>query len=716
MTHDEVRVHPPAESQMFPVIGENTQGLCDYLVREKKLPNADAFNRVRRDAVAILKGCRRFDDVDGTRTGLVVGYVQSGKTLSMTAVNALARDNGCRIVILLAGVTNILLEQSAKRFKSDLRGASGKATAWRIFNSADGLGQKELAELQRAASEWKDPVFKDDAQTLLYVVLKNHSHLDQLAALLKQVDLRRIPAIVIDDEADQAGLNTDLEDAQGSTTYRKIKSVRAALPHHTYLQYTATPQAPLLIAIDSMLSPEFAELVEPGDGYTGGEAFFGANRTPGLVIAIKADDLFKPGEPPEVPPESLIGALTVFFVGCAVAEVRGKPQLRSMLVHPSPRTADHTRYLGWISEVIRRWSTTLRSKNEEDKADALDEFRGGYAELGKTDGSLPPFEELVQPLLVSLSRVSVKEVNSQDGSEIDWQNAADHILIGGEKLNRGFTVEGLTVTYMPRDAGGWNADTIQQRARFFGYKASFLSLCRLYLHHDVIDAFEGYVRHEADIRRQLEAHRGKPLREWRRAFFLDSRMRPTRNSVLSDPYYKIPRERVWFTQRFPQEADVSANAARLKAIEAKGPFAARDGFFKHTISEQSLKEIYEALVAYDVRDGDVASWYGQLVTIGDIVENDPTARVLVVRMEGSDSGVRFRTPEASGEIKLHQGRSSSKNKADKYPGDKEIHAPGLVTLQLSWIDVAPAGSAQAVPAIAVHIPATLRRDDVGAMG
>src|SRR5262245_26434535 len=111
-----------ASTDGYPIIGESVEGLKAYLAREGRLKDSE-FARVREDAVSIIRDCVRFDGPDATRTGLVVGYVQSGKTLSMTAVSALARDNGCRIVILLAGVTNLLLKQSVDRFRSDLREA-----------------------------------------------------------------------------------------------------------------------------------------------------------------------------------------------------------------------------------------------------------------------------------------------------------------------------------------------------------------------------------------------------------------------------------------------------------------------------------------------------------------------------------------------------------------------------------------------------------------
>ena len=701
---------PGAADSSYPVIGDSVEGLKRYLIREGRLENEEAFARVRDDAVLILRDCVRFNAPDAHRTGICVGYVQSGKTLSMTVVSAMARDNGCRIVIMLAGVTNILLKQSVDRFRNDLREAEGKPNSWRFFNSADGFGAPQIRALQQAVLDWKDPIFKDDQQTLFFVVLKHHSHLDDLTELLKAAPLKGVPAIVIDDEADQAGLNTNPEEGieDASTIYRRIARMRNALPHHTYLQYTATPQAPLLIALDDILSPEFAELVRPGTSYTGGQTFFGLHKTKGLVHAIPEVDLFKPGAPPEEVPRSLIDALRVFFVGCAIAATRGKPKLRSMLVHPSQRNADHSRYLNWISEAIKRWTTALRS-DETDRQDALKEFRPAYDELAPTikeiDGveALPTFDGLRNQLLIALTRVSLTEVNSHEGTEIDWRNASDHILVGGEKLNRGYTVEGLTVTYMPRDAGGWNADTIQQRARFFGYKSSYLSLCRLYLHPEVIEAFQSYVRHEEDIRKQLATHRGKPLRVWRRAFFLDAKMRPTRQNVLLDPYYKVSQKKGWFVQRFPHEADLARNRNVMAPFEK---LTYESGIFSHHLStETSLEDLYrKLLIDFDVRKSDVPNWYAQLVMIDGILAADPKAKACVIRMRADATREKRERSLSKGEVQLFQGAGSTK----KTTGDKSLFDQSLVTIQLHWLDVTD--GPRDVRAIAVHVPDALRED------
>ncbi|MBL0197031.1 MAG: hypothetical protein IPQ09_22935 [Myxococcales bacterium] len=557
MSDEEARpVQGAKGAKMNSTIGPATQGLGDHLVETGSLAGPEAFQRVRDEALEIVKRCKPFTTEKGSRTGLVVGYVQSGKTMSMMAVASLARDNGCRIIVLLAGVTTNLLRQNSKRFRDTLRAAAGGKEHWLIINSDEGKSRTSDAQaLRQAVVEWRDKSFPQEEQRTLFLsVLKNHVHLEWLRALLAKESLSDIPTLVLDDEADQAGLNVGGED-DPSRTYVRIQQIRAALPNHTYLQYTATPQAPLLISIDDMLSPEFAELIEPGDGYTGGMTFFPEKKRHPHVLDIPVDDQFKPGSTPDGPPPSLIHALATFFVGCAVARVRGKPTTRSMLIHPSARNADHAQFMLWAQQIQKRWSESLSREGDPDREDTLSEIEAGYTELKRTADDLPTFESLLPQLRLTLSRTLAKKVNSEDGSEVDWKNAGDHILVGGEKLNRGYTVEGLTVTYMPRDSGGWNADTIQQRARFFGYKASYISLCRIYLHPDVHAAYRNYVVHERDVRRQLREHRGRPLREWRRAFFLDAKMRPTRANVLSDPLFRVKRDKHWFVQRYPHVDD-----------------------------------------------------------------------------------------------------------------------------------------------------------------
>jgi hypothetical protein len=710
MNHEVIRLPAASTAAGGPIaIGETTTGLGEHLLSSGFLSTKEGFEPIRRDAIEILKRCRPFNGEDGRRTGLVVGYVQSGKTASMTCVSALARDNGCRLIVVLAGVTTLLLEQNAERFEDSLRAAS--KTGWRIFSS-DKLTDQDTHHLRAAVDEWTNPMIDEaDRQTVLIMVLKNHVHLENVRNLLASVNLRGVPSLIIDDEADQAGLNTSPTKDVASTNYRRIDALRTTIPHHTYLQYTATPQAPLLIRIDDLLSPEFAELVEPGAGYTGGKAFFGPGAMP-LVRNIPEADQFSPGKPPEVVPDSLLEAMRQFFLGSAVETYRNKDARRSMLVHPSQRKTDHSIYTTWVSEVIKRWSATLRGTDEADKKDLIDELRQSYEkDLARTDKNLPPFEVILPKLVLNLGRANLKEVNSEDGSEVNWDNSTVHILVGGEKLNRGFTVEGLTVTYMPRGPGGFNADTLQQRARFFGYKQKYLALCRLFLHPDVATAFRDYVAHEEDVRAQLAKHRGRPLREWRRAFLLSSDQKPTRRNVLTNPDFRIAADEPWFRQRLPHysEANLPHNRQVLDSFYAVRTWTPFQTYDNHLSTELELKAFFEhVLVPFKVTGSDDDRWYGELMLLRTLLNRDPQARVLVIRMAVGDKRRTRTASEVDGGIPLFQGASSAKG--NKYPGDEKLCDDQAITVQIHRVDVKGPQTHDDVPALAIHIPPALGKD------
>lgn len=176
-------------------------------------------------------------------------------------------------------------------------------------------------------------------------------------------------------------------------------------------------------------------------------------------------------------------------------------------------------------------------------------------QLATTYPTLPPFDRIETELWQAINRTQVIEVNSRQGKTppINWESSYAQILVGGQAMDRGFTVEGLTITYMPRGKGVGNADTVQQRARFLGYKRSYLGLCRVFLESEVQDAFTAYVQHEEHLRAQLRDHAnsGKPLSEWRRAFFLDQALAPTRRCVLDLDYENVNFSAEWFYPRSP---------------------------------------------------------------------------------------------------------------------------------------------------------------------
>ena len=279
------------------------------------------------------------------------------------------------------------------------------------------------------------------------------------------------------------------------------------------------------------------------------------------------------------PPPSLVEAMRFFFLGVAAGTLGGARDNRSMLVHPSRETDPQGDFAHWVRQIKDRWVSALSlPETEPDYIDEVNAFKVAYDDLASSAVTqIADWEAIRGTLKRAIRRTNVCEVNSTTRrADVDWRVYA-WILVGGQALDRGFTVEGLTVTYMPRGLGMGNADTLQQRARFFGYKRSYIDFCRVYLDPDVQDAFTDYVSHEENVRLQLDEWKrtGRPVQEWKRAFLLGRNLQPTRRNVLSLDHVRDSYADEWFWVRSPHESNdaVTENRVLFDAFIASHAFA-----------------------------------------------------------------------------------------------------------------------------------------------
>jgi hypothetical protein len=715
-----------ALARWTPAAGPETRALLDHL----GLPTLSQ-ETLFQSSLDILARCVPPTAATGRETGLVIGYVQSGKTMSFTTVAALAHDNGYQMVIVITGISDPLFRQSTTRLQRDLRLETRRERRWVLLTNpsprnADGRTIKDTL------ADWKDPAVPTwDRQTVLITVMKNHRHLKNLVSVLSKLDLRQVPSLVVDDEADQAGLNTLVRQGDESRTYQRLVSLRDCLPHHTFLQYTATPQAPLLINLIDVLSPDFAEILSPGPDYTGGQDFFIQN--PRLIRRIPQHEISTRANHLDGPPDSLLSAMALFFIGVAVGLLRdGGMDNRSMLVHPSFTTAGHRQYFHWVTTVKDRWELILtqrqgedNSKNNVDRHDLLTEFREAYDDLQVTAQDLPNFEAIAQTLPRAIRKTRVEEVNATRGQtpHIDWSAGYSHILVGGQAMDRGFTVEGLTVTYMPRGLGVGNADTVQQRARFFGYKRQYLGYCRVFLPADMADAYHNYVEHEEDIRGQLIGHRsaGKRLPEWKRVFFLHRDLRPTRHNVLHLDYMRSMLHDEWVAPRAPHDSNEAMEANRRVVSEfikqlkwrVDEGHPLRTQTQRHAVaSEVPLSFAYEHLLTLlrVTRPADSQRNTIVLLQLQAYLEEHQHAMCTIYRM--TDGRPRVRQLDADDQVnQLFQGSNSHGDKLI-YPGDREIRAPHGVTIQIHMLHLMDGDhvACKDVPVVAVFLPREVAKD------
>lgn len=540
----EIQILNPQNTNDFtPIIGDRTIELLDRFATKLDM---DELNTTRDETVDILSYCiDPKQSVPQSITNLVVGYVQSGKTMSFTLLSALAHDNGFRVIIYFAGTKNNLLEQTTKRLRKDLINGNENAAYYKLHENPT------LDDVQRISNEFRITT----KPTILITVLKKDIHIDHLTEIFQNVSIRNVlknqGVMIIDDEADQASLNgyafknsksTDWGEDEFTATYKSILALKAVLPNHSYIQYTATPQGPLLISILDLLSPKHHKVLTPGKKYTGGKTFF--KDEPGLILTIQDNEVYH-SKRNNLPccPQSLKDALILHIMSVAIiVKIKKREPFLSMMVHADKEQDASEKFHGWIKNIVGVWTDMLNAGSQDlAYTDFIKEFKSMYPEAIREYQShgedYPTFEEIMQhvpDIIYETNLMLIISRNKKKGqtSEIDWDSSISHILVGADMLNRGFTVERLAVTYMPRHSVSKStADTIQQRCRFFGYKRNYLYSCRVYLPEDTVLEYSEYVDHEEEMRDWLK--KNTDLRKVEKLLLISPSLNATRKNILS---------------------------------------------------------------------------------------------------------------------------------------------------------------------------------------
>ncbi len=286
-----------------------------------------------------------------------------------------------------------------------------------------------------------------------------------------------------------------------------------------------------------LLSPKFHLVLTPGKTYTGGKVFF--KDKPELILTIPENEVYHYKHNDLIDcPQSLIDAMQIFLMSVAiVVNIQGKENFLSMMVHADRERDASRKFHTWVKTYMENWQDRLNklTVNDPSRVELVDEFRKLFPEAIRLIDSPPTFEQVIEQVKqVTLDynlELVISKTGRQKKTEIEWSNASAHILVGAEMLNRGYTIEGLAVSYMPRySVGKSNADTIQQRCRFFGYKQNYLNSCRVFLPVISISEYVEYVEHEEIMRRELQE---KTLEEYEQVMILSNVMNPTRNNVLT---------------------------------------------------------------------------------------------------------------------------------------------------------------------------------------
>jgi hypothetical protein len=464
--------------------------------------------------------------------GLVVGHIQSGKTATMSALIARAADQGYRLFIILAGLMNDLRAQTQRRLDQEITGGSDERAR-----------DAPLVALEPGADPWvrltRSGLHGDfDAGTVqmdvnprtpkLIVAKKNTRVLRRLNQWLASspIPLDQLAALVIDDEADQASIDINYltDEDSPARTNACIRELLGALPKCAYVGFTATPFANVLIDIaeeEDLYPRDFiASLPEPV-GYLGPRQLFGLGMNPSdltpappepppldVIRIIERDQLDQLDQlaPGGDCPEILSRALLTWLLSCCSRLARGHDRDHfSMLVHPSQRTADHATFafvLAGEVEVLRAFTVRPRS---------FPDFLRGARELWEGDFMRVSAEQGVQAhdfdTVWRFARgvaesIEIKVLNKDSDDLLDYTDPPKrYIVIGGNRLSRGLTLDGLSVSFFTRNANAY--DTLLQMGRWFGFRPDYRDLTRIFVEPLMVRHFADLARVELELREDL---------------------------------------------------------------------------------------------------------------------------------------------------------------------------------------------------------------------
>jgi hypothetical protein len=508
----------------------------DYLIEDKEW-TPRIVNNLDDETERILELCGNPNNQkDWDRKGLVVGHVQSGKTANYTGLICKASDAGYKAIIVLAGLQNTLRNQTQGRIDEGFIGyntaslkekeyvgvgnrRSGKRRTPAILTNRTQDFSKTRASLGIPIDSLSEPV--------VLVLKKNVSILNNLhdwlklngvAAGRKKIDA---PLLLIDDEADNASINTKYGRDGVTAINKAIRSVLSLFDHKTYVGYTATPFANIFIdpdTDDEMLEDDLfprsfiISLDAPSNYFSADKIFI---QEPNRFLINNEDALAdlpvkhkKDWEITELP-SSLEEAIRCFILAVSIKRLRGQEnQHSSMMVNVSRFVDVQKNVKEYVLDYLHALQASCRSFSKLPYVQAIadplmQELYTTWQDIykGQTDSG-DDWQSIQNELAVSASEITVSLINGKSSDRLnydDYPEGKKVIAVGGTALSRGLTLEGLIVSYYLRNTVMY--DTLIQMGRWFGYRPNYEDLCRIFITNQA----EGYFAHVSESIQELRA-------------------------------------------------------------------------------------------------------------------------------------------------------------------------------------------------------------------
>ena len=471
------------------------------------------------------------------RHGLVIGHVQSGKTANFTAVLSKAADAGYNFFIVLAGLYNDLRDQTQLRLSKELAGTVTDPEKMHVPGSEYRVAWREETRRGMDFHDLEHPAHPDPSQPTLAVIKKNVSPLEAINAWIQSFPpsvLRDLSVLIVDDEADHASVNTMTGEERGeysadgerspSRINALLRTLIKSLPRVAYVGYTATPFANVFIdpaegdeELGRTLYPkDFIVCLPKPLGHFGLEDVFPPepDTTAVHLVIVPQDeadtlrDMTETDRPTLDLPTAMREALMNYLLAGAIRRCRGdSTKHHTMMVHTKHTIRAMTPLVRRIRATIQHYKVNLPLGDSVLGNELAQAFRDQWETEFRDAGCEEPWEEVSEQLLLSLVQATphVYEINmdSDDALHFDGR-AVRAIAIGGNRLSRGLTLEGLCVSLFVRPTT--THDTLMQMSRWFGFRTNFSDLVRVHVTHEIAERFTGMVEIERELRDDLERY------------------------------------------------------------------------------------------------------------------------------------------------------------------------------------------------------------------
>ncbi len=526
------------------------------------LNNPALASSATKTASSAWESIQKYFDYSNHINGLLLGNVQSGKTVQTLGIISKLADEGFRLFLLLTTDNVYLQKQTFERAESTL-------------TDCDVVG--EYDDVKFMSSGLHKPI--------VVVLKKNTNVLRKWRNLLSSSGYCVAkPIVIFDDEADAASLNTLVNKKRISTINNHLASIKALASSSIYFQVTATPQAILLQSAISGWKPAFVTYFPPGNGYVGGDFIY--SEPASYVIRFtgesELDDVRDDGG---FIPLGLRKSLMSFLAVCGHLQELGQSTC-SFLIHPSVRINDHEVFAGKIGEHL---NYIIQSEIDDTSFDS--DLKAAWQDLQTTKPDITNYEDVKKNVASILQNQNLKimVLNSLTPIDVDY-NKGFNILVGGNSLGRGLTLPKLQTVYYCRKSKTPQADTFWQHSRMFGYDRD-AGLMRIFTPPTLHKLFTELNNSNRVLIRQIEDYGLDGIQ-----LIYSAKIRPTRKNVVDNELLNFIAGGVNY---FPNDP-IQDNTEAIDALLAD--YTDEDGFAE--VNFEVISQILNLVGSYNKNDWD----------------------------------------------------------------------------------------------------------------